>query len=112
GVEGVDGAFGVGSEGDVRRRRREALRRRDEEVGPLGAQPDRGRAVEQHAVAQRGERRLVEGAAGGRVGGVELEVVDHVNEMTLRMPSWASISSKPRLTSSSEMRWERKASTS
>ena len=35
-----------------------------------------------------------------------------LNSITLRMPSWASISSKPRLTSSRVIRWEMNGSTS
>src|SRR5205823_3793394 len=66
-------------------------------------------AVDQDAVAagavshQVGVRRPLGMLAAGD---------DHANPITLRMPSWASINSKPRLTSSSVMVCERKGSTS
>ena len=112
GVEALDLLLAVGAEADVARRRR-AAGRLEPEVRPVGAHADHaGRGLEQHAVAERLERLLVERAARRRVGDLELEVVDHVKPITLRMPSWASISSKPLLTSSSVIRWERNASTS
>src|SRR5439155_6239298 len=60
---------------------------------------------------------LTAGAVGHEVGvrrplGMLAAGDDHVNPITLRIPSWASISSKPRLTSSSVMLCERKGSTS
>ena len=42
----------------------------------------------------------------------EVEVAQVSNEITLRMPSWACMRSKPRLTSSSESVWEMSGSTS
>ena len=111
-MEALDLLLRLGAEGDVAARRRRVLRRRQPEVRAVLAHADHGPEVQQHPVAERLEGRLVEGAARLGVGHEELDVVDHENEITLRMPSWASISSKPLLTSSSVMRWERKASTS
>src|SRR6185295_7872504 len=110
GVEGGDGRLAVGPEREMAGGR---LARLEPEVREVLAHADGARRrLEHDPVAERRERRFVEGAAGRRIGDAELEVVDHANEITLRMPSCASISSKPLLTSSSVMRWERKASTS
>ena len=51
-------------------------------------------------------------AAGKDVDCPECRPRGQPKVITLRMPSWASISSKPWLTSSSVSRWERSASTS
>src|SRR5206468_7778833 len=42
----------------------------------------------------------------------EVEIAQPSKEITLRMPSWACMMSKPRLTSSSESVWEMSGSTS
>ena len=53
----------------------------------------------------------IEIAVDRRAGG-EVEIAQVSNEITLRMPSWACIRSKPRLTSSRESVWEMSGSTS
>src|SRR4051812_1269906 len=85
---------------------------RDRDVFALGAFLQSLRqavAVDEDAVAAR--------AFGDEVGvgkpfGVLDALDDHANSITLLMPSWASMSSKPRLTSSSVIRWETNAPTS
>ena len=77
GVEGLDLLLGVDPEGDMAARRRR-VRGCDPQVRPRDAHADHARRrLQHHAVAERLERPLIEGAAGGRVGGEELDVVDH-----------------------------------
>src|SRR6185436_3979403 len=63
------------------------------------------------------ENAVPAGALGDEVSvgkplGVLDALDDHANSITLRMPSCASMSSNPRLTSSSVIRWDTNAATS
>jgi len=61
------------------------------------------------------QRARDQGATDTLVGGpdaVDSDALTHENPITLRIPSCASISSKPRFTSSSVSRWDTNASTS
>ena len=57
-------------------------------------------------------RALGDEVGVGKPFGVLDALDDHANPITLLMPSWASMSSKPRLTSSRVIRWDTNAATS
>ena len=76
--------------------------------------PLAARLVERPGRRWRASRIVRRGSAARSISSRTIKRLQptQLNSITLRIPSWASISSKPRLTSSSVIRWEMNGSTS